>query len=341
MEQNYVQEGSVIRFFTRNNMILLAGCLIVTIVSYLLALRYGGVATISLNEIFKTILQSDPASSHGRLFMEIRLPLVTNTLLYGVAIGVAGVLLQRATRSTVVCPSTLGIVPACIVAILIALHLFELQNEWAAVLISILGAAFGLLLTCLFSLVIPIQVKGIRLLIGGLATACVLGIVLFILVIKWRQETPFILGLETGLFTIGSLLIPISLVCFILSLCLSGRMNGNDSIWLIAICTAMALILTGTAVATSGVWVMAGLIASTIARGLTRKADYRILIPVSAMIGASIMTLLKLLSYLINPPLETPLNMMTGLIGLPLLVLLIWKEAVRYSRVSQADRTTA
>ncbi|RXZ83811.1 hypothetical protein EBB07_05370 [Paenibacillaceae bacterium] len=342
MKQNDLQERSMMRLFTRNNIILLAGCLLVTLASFLFALIYGGVYSLSLSDIFNTALHREPDMLYNRIITEVRLPLAINTLLYGLAMGVAGVLLQRATRFTAICPSTSGLVPAGVLAILIAIHLFELQNEWVVSLIGMLGSVFGLLMTYLFSLAIPIKSKGMRRLVGGLVTAGVLGMVLFISLMKWGQEISLLYNLQTGVFHTGSVLIPISLIFFCLSLCLSGRMNrrsNDDPMWLIVICIVMAAILTGTAVTTLGIWAMVGLIASNVARWLARREDYRIILPAAAMIGAVIMSVLNTLSYLIIPPFETPLHTMTGLIGLPLLVVLIWKEAVRYAGVSQAEKT--
>lgn len=343
MEQNYLQKRSMARLFTRNNIILLVGCLLMTLASFLFALIYCGTSSFSLSDIFNTSLHRGPDSLQNQIITEIRLPITINTLLYGVAMGVAGVLLQRATRFTAICPSTLGLVPAGILAILIALHFFKLQNEWVVLLIGILGSFFGLLIAYLFSLVIPIKGKGIRRLVGGLVAAGVLGMVLFTLLIQWEQEISLVVNLQTGLFRTGSLLIPISLICFCLSLCLSGRMNGSsydDPKWFIVICIVLATVLTGTAITTLGNWAMVGLIASNVARWLARREDYRIILPVAAMIGAVIVSVLNTLSYFINPPFETPLHTVTGLIGLPLLVLLIWKEAVRYAEVSQADKSS-
>lgn len=333
MEQDYLQHQGTKRLFTRQNIILLAGCLLGTAASFLFALMYGGAFPLSISDLFNGALQSE-------IMTEIRLPLSINALLYGIAMGVAGVLLQRATRFTAVCPSTLGLVPAGILAILIAMQPFELHNEWAISLIGTLGSCIGLLLMYLISLVIPIKAKGMRLLVGGLLSTGVFGVMLMIAVIKWGEKFPPVYGLQTGLFTTGSVLVPISLICFLLALLLSGQMNrSSDPIWLIAICIALAIVLTGTAITTLGVWAMIGLIASNVARWLVRSEDYRVILPAAAMIGAVVVSVLHTISYLINPPLVTPLHSLTALTGLPLLTVLIWKEAVRYAAVSQADQS--
>jgi len=114
MKRDYLQNQGTKRLFARQNIFLLVGCLLGTAASFLFALMYGGAFPLSISEIFNGALQSE-------IMTGIRLPLSINALLYGVAIGVAGVLLQRATRFTAVCPSTLGLVPAGILAILIAI----------------------------------------------------------------------------------------------------------------------------------------------------------------------------------------------------------------------------
>ncbi|REK71952.1 iron chelate uptake ABC transporter family permease subunit [Paenibacillus paeoniae] len=335
MEQDSLQERSMIRLLTRKNIILLAGCLLATLISFLFALRYGGAFTISFSDLFNNEL-------YQQIIMEVRLPLVLNTLLYGASMGVAGVLLQRATRFKVICPSTIGLVPAGVLAVAIAFYHIELQNEWLFSLIGVLGSAFGLLMAYLFSLVIPIQVTGMRRLVGGLVAAGVIGVVLFILLRLWGYNFMLMGYLPTGLFATGSVLIPISLICFFISFFLSGRMNGSsshDPTWLIVICIVLAVVLTGTAITTLGIWAMVGLIASSVARWLAKTEDYRIILPAVAMIGAVIVSVLNAVSYIIDPLMGIQLHFVTGLIGLPVLVVLIWKEAVRYTKESQADES--
>jgi len=331
MEQDYKQKI----FFTRSNIFLLAGGLLATVASLLLALIYCGAFPISLSDIFSN-------SSRSKIITEIRLPFTMNTLLYGAAMGVAGVLLQRATRFTGICPSTSGSVAAGLLVITTAILIFELQTEWVISLIGILGAAFGLLLTHLFSRVIPIQAQGMRYLVGGLITSGVLGMLLYIVLITWGQENSLNIDLQSGLFQTGSTLIPISLICLCLVFCLSSRMNRSakgDPVWLGVICIGVAIVLTGTAITTLGSWGMIGLIASNAARWLSRREDYRILLPVAAMIGGVTLSLLNTVSYLISPPFQVPLQIVISFIGIPVLVLLVWKEALRYARASEAGHS--
>ena len=51
--------------------------------------------------------------------------------------------------------------------------------------------------------------------------------------------------------------------------------------------------------------------------------DYRKVIPVSALLGALLVTLADIAARMIHPPFETPLGAVTALIGVPFFLYLI------------------
>ncbi len=343
METNYLQERRKMPFFTRGNVVVLVGCLLATIAAFFFLLRHGGIMTLSVSEIVNTLLHRNSGTVENQVFREIRLPLTMNVLLYGAAMGAASVLLQRAIRFRVICPSTLGLVPTGIVTMLLALHFFGIQNEWVAMLIGVLGASIGLLAAYVFSLAIPIKTRGMRYLVGGLVLTAIFEIVLFILSLESSQEAIFMFQLQIGLFRTGSQLIPISLLCILLTLCLSGRMNGSsisDPVWLTTVCIVLAIVLTGSAIATIGDWAVIGLISSNLARWLVRKEDYRVILPAAAMIGAVMVTLLSVIPWLINYPSDIRFYYLISGIGVPFLAFLIWKEVVRSSKLAKPDQAS-
>ena len=331
MEQNHADERFIGPMFTGKNVILLMCWLIAMLAALFVALlKNGAWIAVSLTDIVNTIFHRDPSSHLQQLIVEMRLPTAVNALLYGAAMGVAGVLLQRASRIRAACPTTLGLMPAGVLAYALAIHYFEELNEWTAVLACILGAGCGLLLACLLSLAIPMKTASMRRLIGGLIASGIAGMTSYIIVIPWHEQ-PLIMMLSGG-YPTNSVMLPIGLTCCVLCHGISGWMNGSrgNSVWLAGCCLVLAIVLTGAAIMTLGNWAFTGLIASALARWLAGQ-DYRMMVPIAAMAGGTIISVLNTISYYIVPPSEVSLGIATSLIGLPLLVVLIWKEGVRYA----------
>ena len=65
-----------------------------------------------------------------------------------------------------------------------------------------------------------------------------------------------------------------------------------------------------------------GLVIPHICRMLV-GTDYRILLPVSALFGAVLLLFADLLAKLVNPPYETPVGVVTALIGVPFFIYLV------------------
>lgn len=82
--------------------------------------------------------------------------------------------------------------------------------------------------------------------------------------------------------------------------------------------------LTGTAVALVGKIAFVGLVIPHITRFLV-GVDYRFIIPCSAVMGAFFLALCDLISRYINFPYETPIGVVTSLVGIPFFLFLIRK----------------
>ncbi len=92
--------------------------------------------------------------------------------------------------------------------------------------------------------------------------------------------------------------------------------------------TTLAVLLAGAAVSVAGPIGFLGLMVPHAARGLVGP-DYRQVIPLSAILGASLMLLSDLAARLIDKPLETPVGILIAGIGAPFLVYVARRMAVR------------
>jgi len=79
----------------------------------------------------------------------------------------------------------------------------------------------------------------------------------------------------------------------------------------------VVIVLAGTSVAMAGLIGFVGLIVPHMARGLF-GTDHRWLLPLSAIIGATLLLAADTLARLVIPPQEIPVGVMTALLGTPL-----------------------
>lgn len=91
------------------------------------------------------------------------------------------------------------------------------------------------------------------------------------------------------------------------------------------LCFLIVLILAGASVSVVGAVGFVGLIIPHLARYFV-GVDYRWVIPSSAVLGALLMVLADLGARTLNPPFETPIGALIGLVGVPFFLYLVHKQ---------------
>ncbi|MCL6647293.1 MAG: iron ABC transporter permease [Chloroflexi bacterium] len=91
---------------------------------------------------------------------------------------------------------------------------------------------------------------------------------------------------------------------------------------------ALATLLTATAVAVSGAIGFVGLVVPHAFRLLV-GSDYRLLLPVSALGGASFLVIADTLARTVFQPAEVRTGVITALVGAPFFVVLLWRNRAR------------
>ena len=98
---------------------------------------------------------------------------------------------------------------------------------------------------------------------------------------------------------------------------------GLNSTIVNILCSVIVLILAGASVVGGVAFV--GLIVPHLARFLV-GVDYRWIIPSSAVLGALLMVVADLGARMLNPPFETPIGVLTALVGVPFFLYLSRKQ---------------
>ncbi len=312
---------------------------------------YFGSVKIPLSDILTTVFSSQSDSSPwSSIIFNFRIPKLITAVLAGAALSVSGLQMQTVFRNPLAGPYVLGISAGASLGVAIVILTFSsaisftymnLLGNWTIVLIAWMGA--GLVLLVIF--VVSLRVKDIMtiLILGillGSATSAIVSILQF-----FSNESM----LKTYvIWTLGSLggvtrsqlnvLFPavgLGLVLVILSgkilnalmlgenYAKSLGLNIRNARLLVFLSTSL---LAGSITAFCGPIGFIGIAVPHITKMIFKTADHRILIWGCIIVGSLIMIISDIISQLPGYQTVLPINSVTALIGIPIVLYLIIKN---------------
>jgi len=305
------------------------------------SLHFGRVG-LSLSEIWASLFGGEVSKTVRTLVLRVRLPRVLAASLVGVNLAVAGAAFQGIFRNPLVESRILGVSAGAAFGAALAMvfqsgpagiqTLAFLGGLLAAGLAILLGTAFGggilvlvlsgVLVSSFFSSLVSlvkyfadpyVQLPGITFwLMGGIST------------VLWRDVLP--LAIASFLGVTGLFLLRWRLNLLTLSEA-EAQALGLHVRRLRFFVIALGTLLTAAAVSVSGVVGWVGLIVPHAARALVGP-DHLFLIPASAGLGAAVLLLFDNIARTALPT-EIPLDILTGLIGVPVFFVLFMRQIRR------------
>lgn len=301
-----------------------------------------GSTTISWESILQVLMGSDnpELTTTSNIIWQLRLPKLLTAILAGASLSIAGLLMQTFFRNPIAGPDVLGISSGAHLgaAILILAMGGAAAAGWGMAAAAILGALAVLLLL----LLVAWRLASIQsLLIVGLMLSSVIGALVGLLQYFSTQQ-----DLQLFVFwTMGSLSgttwqelnlwFFVFLPCLLLAWLLAKPLDA----WLLGEQTALALgvsiqnirlilifltaILTGITTAFCGPIAFVGIAVPHLARLLFRHYQHRVLVPVSALLGALVLLICQWLAALPLQDKVLPINVLTSLFGAPVVVFLV------------------
>ncbi len=294
-----------------------------------------GSTSISLSRAFAG------ESPDADIFFGARLPRVLMAGLTGIALSVAGVVLQSLLRDALATPYTLGISSGASLGAVVALAFgWRLAGQLPAVWVAAFaGAALTLLL------VLSIATEGRRissftlLLTGVTINSICLALILFIQNITTYGRALTILrwlmgGIEPESYsTIAALALVLLIPCVaVLARAREWNLLAVGEDWAVArgvnaqraILTGYfaTSVLTGATTAFTGPIGFVGLIVPHALR-LLLGADHRLLLPASALGGGAFLILCDALARTVLAPTEIPVGVVTAMLGGPFFIWLL------------------
>ncbi|MGM0901764.1 MAG: FecCD family ABC transporter permease [Bacillota bacterium] len=296
---------------------------------------------------------SETAASKAQsvIIWEIRLPRVVLAAIVGAALSISGAAIQALVKNSIADPYILGVSSGASVGAtsVILLGAFSAFGVYALSLAAFLGAILSVLIVFLLARVNG-RTSVIRLLLAGIAVSMVLSAITNFMLMMSKQQG----GIQAVMhWMLGSLagakwsnlgipffsLLLVFILLFMNYRQLNALLLGEETAATLGISLdrfrifiiLLVSLLTGVVVAVSGSIGFVGLIIPHIVRMMV-GSNYKVVIPVSALIGAIFLVWADIAARMAIAPEEMPLGIITAICGSPFF---IWM--LRRSRYSFGD----
>ncbi len=314
--------------------LIAAGLLLFLII--IASLLYGA-GPISASEAFMVLAGS--GSEEARFVVsELRLPRTIIGLVTGLALGLAGALLQSMTRNPLAEPGLLGVSAGSGFAVALAI-LFGASTATLTSFVAQLGALAGCALVIAATRVQGLGNDPVRLILAGATlTGLLLALTSMLMLMDQRAAdeirfwiTGSIAGKPLSILqaTLPSILVALVLIVIVARPLAAMALGEKAAVGLghhpgrirFLIVLTVAL-LVGSATALAGPLIFVGLVVPFIARAFAGP-DIRKTLWLCVPVGPAVVLAADVVSRLIAAPAELPLGVVTALIGAPVLLAIV------------------
>lgn len=279
-----------------------------------------------------------------QILIDIRLPKALTAIIAGIALSIAGLIMQTLFRNPLAGPYTLGISSGATLGVALITMCSVLLTTMHTALLLPFAACIGATLVLLLVVAVSKRVtSNVSLLIVGMMFGSIASALVNVL---QNFSNPDSLKLFI-VWTLGSLhsvgwsdmpfLLSVVIVGLIIVLCvlkpLNGLLLGEDYARGLGINIGRTrlLIVLATGLLAGGITAFCGPIAFIgvavphIARGILKSSNHRYTIPLSALIGACLLLACDILCSLATSPL--PISTVSALFGAPIIIWIIMKKS--------------
>ncbi|AVP53649.1 FecCD family ABC transporter permease [Clostridium tetani] len=270
------------------------------------------------------------------IIMDMRLPRIILAVFVGAGLSISGALLQSVMKNPLADPGITGVSSGgSLAAILIMLYFPQMYK--ALPLIAFLGSILAC--TIVFFLSWDNGIKPMRVILSGVAVnAMFLGATSLLAILNTEKIQGVLLWVNGSIAYRGwrevSYFLPYCIIGILLSFfCIRGAnilalgddvatnlgVNVNRTRILISV---VAVFLAGISTSAVGIIGFIGLIVPHICR-LILGYDYKTLVPLSAILGGTILLLADTLARYIARPIELPVGVLMSMIGGPFFLFLL------------------
>ena len=293
-----------------------------------------GSSSISVSEVFRAICGGDVPASVSRIVLGIRLPKALSAILAGAALSVSGLQMQTLFANPLAGPYVLGINSGAsfgVAMFILGMPLLGVSASSGSIVSSLGVAGAAWIGAALILAAVAFAGRRVRsilviLVLGMMLSSAVDSVVQILQYMSNEQALKSFV-----VWTMGSL--SGVMACSVSAgLLISVRCIKDLNMWLLGetysrtmglnvirsrnMLFLSTVLLAGTVTAFCGPVGFVGLAVPHVCRALFREADHRVLLPASVLTGASLLLLCDIVSKLWM----VPINSITALLGIPVVV---------------------
>ncbi|BCC12935.1 iron ABC transporter permease [Bacillus cereus] len=299
--------------------------------SIFLAVAFGA-KDIQLQTVWTAVFDYNPKLTQHQIIYELRLPRVIGAAVVGAAFAVAGAVMQGVTRNPLADAGMLGINAGAMFVVALSFAFFPHMPYSYLMIVSFIGAVLSTILIFIIGSATSGGLTPMRLTIAGAVMAALLHSLSSGIAIYYDLSQDLAFWYAGGVAGVKwehlKFLVPIILITIVFATVLGRSISlismGDDVATNLGVKTnrtrilgmIIVVILAGVSVSAVGSIGFVGLVIPHIARKLV-GVNYRLIIPMSAFLGAMLLVLADLGARTVNPPKELAIGIMVALVGVP------------------------
>ncbi|TXR88208.1 iron ABC transporter permease [Bacillus sp. BF9-10] len=299
--------------------------------SIFLAVAFGA-KDIHLQTVWTAVFDYNPKLTQHQIIYELRLPRVIGAAIVGAAFAVAGAVMQGVTRNPLADAGVLGINAGAMFVVALSFAFFPHMPYSYLMIVSFIGAVLSTVLIFIIGSATSGGLTPMRLTIAGAVMAALLHSLSSGVAIYYDLSQDLAFWYAGGVAGVKwehlKFLVPIILIIIVFATILGRSISlismGDDVATNLGVKTnrtrilgmIIVVILAGVSVSAVGSIGFVGLVIPHIARKLV-GVNYRLIIPMSAFLGAMLLVVADLGARTVNPPKELAIGIMVALVGVP------------------------
>lgn len=317
---------------------------ILLVIMFVAAILFGAADT-TFEDLWHAIVGSKSSDAIS-VIRDIRLPREIAAIFVGAALATAGAIMQGMTRNPLADPSLLGLTAGANLMLAVKFAFFPSISYLGTIIFCFIGALLGAAIVFGIGSVKKGGLSPYRIVLAGAAVST------FLFALEQGIGLYFKVSKDVTMWTAGGLIgtswaqlnmiIPFIVVGMIAAIIFSRQLTvlslneevaiglGQKVMIVKTILFSIVIMLAGTAVALAGNLVFIGLMIPHITRAIV-GTDYRFIIPMTVIIGATFMLFADTVARTINAPYETPIIAVLAVLGLPFFLFIVRKGGSAFS----------
>ncbi len=319
-------------------------CSILGIALCVMASLAFGARRVDFSEVLNALIHTD-STSFDVIVVRERIPRTVFGLIAGAALGVSGALMQAITRNPIADPSILGVNTGASLFVVCGIAFFHINTAGQYIWFALAGAA----VTAVFVYGVGSLGSGgatpIKLALAGAATSAALSSLVSAVILprtdvmnayRFWQVGSVSGATWEGIITVSPFLILGILIGILATPALNALALGDDVATGLGVRTGMVrvisavagVLLCGATTALAGPIGFVGLMIPHTMR-LILGPNLRLIVPMSAVGGAMLLTISDIVGRLIGNPGELEAGIVTAFFGAPILIIIAMRAKVR------------